>query len=553
MLTAEQQEEVEYIKDRMLAKFPLLGVTLAKLDVEADDRAGTAYTTGSKICYSPKFFKTLSDDEELFIFAHEVFHVAFEHIARRKGYDKDLWNIATDAVINQLLQQEGLPIKEGLINIPEAQGHSAEEMYDLLLERRKEKQQEWQDHVNEMKKKAKEMAEKQREQQEQRDETASQEQNQHQEQSQPQQNKETQTNEQSQSFAEEQNKPKEQENPLDDWANQPQKQPQPQAQPQPNKETQPDGQSQPSTEETGETKESSNPLDDWANQPPMPELPEFKFNLPNHDIWEEVTKQQEELEKGKEKEGIEDEGNVMGDLEKQFHQQNQRELVKQAMEYYQSQGHGCAGTFHMRKDELSEAKPAQELNWKKLLKRNLDLEIETWSDRRADEENDFTSRLEEVEVEDKAHTEVMLDISGSVDVELLKEFLRQLKPLLKDSTLDVAYFNEEATDFTRVKTAKDIEKLNVPYPCDGTDLDVAVRKFSKNKRTNKIVFTDGYGGMPEDDLKNVNVIWVIYGHEVGEFKPCCGKVIYVDENKIMEEGSQRRSYLISQATGLSRK
>jgi len=550
MLTAEQKEEVEYIKDRMLAKFPLLGVTLAKLDVEADDRAGTAYTTGSKICYSPKYFKTLSDDEELFIFAHEVFHVAFEHIERRKGHDRDLWNIATDAVINQILHQEGLPIKKGLVDIPEALGHSAEEMYDLLLEHRKEKQQEWQDHVKEMMEKAKEMAEKQREQQKQgREETSS---------------------EPEELSGQQEPSAEEQSNPLDDWANQPQNQPQPQEQPQPgeetesdgqsqssaeeqDEETETDGQSQSSAEEQDETKEPSNPLDDWANQPPMPELPEFKFNLPNHDIWDEVTEQQEKSEQGKEKEDIEDKGSIIGDLEKQFHQQNQREIAKQAMEYYQSQGHGGAGMFHMRRDELSESKPAQELNWKKMLKRYFDSEIETWSDRRADEENDFASRLEEVEVEDKAHTEVMLDISSSVDVELLKEFLRQLKPLLKNSTLDVGYFNDEATEFTKVRTAKDIEKLDVPYPCGGTDLDAAVRKFSKNKRSNKIVFTDGYGFMPEDDLKKVNVIWVIYDHEDRDFSPCCGKVIYVDEKKIMEEGTQRQSYLINQATGLGRK
>ena len=650
MLTAEQKEEIEYIKDRVLAKFPLLGVTMSKLEVEADDRVGTAMTTGEKIYYSPKYFNELSDDEEVFVFSHEVFHVAFEHIPRCKGHDMDLWNIATDAVINQLLKQEGLPIREGLVDIPEALGKSAEEMYKILWERREQKIKEWQEHIQEMMDKAKSMRDEQlqkeaeeeqkraakndnrrgqsseteessgsggsnsssREKGEDRDsssENSEAQQNKGEDKNKPSEKSETQATDKSaeqDETAEKSSQTSEQQS-AEASQNQPQnagdkaQQGQPDGKNGSEQQGKPEGKSDDASqrdfgenggngqqghpeqqsgngqqgeaeqqnggEQQGKSQEEEDPIDKWATQPPqMPELPEFKFNQSNHEIWKEVLSgKNPEKQFGQQfgqQQGAGDMVDMgdMGDIEKQFSHQNQREQAKQAMQYFGQAGHqhgygsngmGGGGSFHMGGDDWVGTKRAKELDWKKLLRRNIDAEFEAWSDRRAEEDNDFSSRLEEIEREDKAHTEVMLDISGSVDVNLLKEFLRQLKPLLKDSTLSVGYFNDSASDFTPVKTIKDIERLDIPEPDGGTNLDAAVRSFSKNKRTSKIVFTDGYGIMPGEDLKKTNVIWVVYDND-GRFSPCCGKVIYVDENRIMEEG-QRRSFLISNAKGTSRK
>ena len=668
MLTAEQKEEIEYIKDRVLAKFPLLGVTMSKLEVEADDRVGTAMTTGEKIYYSPKYFNELSDDEEVFVFSHEVFHVAFEHIPRCKGHDMDLWNIATDAVINQLLKQEGLPIREGLVDIPDALGRSAEEMYKILWERREQKIKEWQEHIQEMMDKAKSMreeqeknAEKERQQKQKREPMCEDRREQNSESQQdkgsdsssssgdsksqqdkgadkgnpsegsesqqdkgadkgnPSEGSESQATDKSAKQGETSEKSSQSQQTDEAKQNMPQntgdnaqqgqpdgkngseqqgkpegksddasqrdfgengdngQQGQPKQQSANGQQGQPEQQSadgqqgeaeqQNGGEQQGKPQEDEDPIDKWATQPPqMPELPEFKFNQSNHEIWKEVLSgKNPEKQFGQpfgQQQGAGDMGDMgdMGDIEKQFSHQNQREQAKQAMQYFGQAGHqhgygsngmGGGGSFHMGGDDWVGTKRAKELDWKKLLRRNIDAEFEAWSDRRAEEDNDFSSRLEEIEREDKAHTEVMLDISGSVDVNLLKEFLRQLKPLLKDSTLSVGYFNDSASDFTPVKTIKDIERLDIPEPDGGTNLDAAVRSFSKNKRTSKIVFTDGYGIMPGEDLKKTNVIWVVYDND-GRFSPCCGKVIYVDENRIMEEG-QRRSFLISSAKGTSRK
>lgn len=77
----------------------------------------TAYTDGRKLVVNPKFFKKLAVKERLFVLAHEVCHVIFEHPARMKfyhdmGFGPDLekfsgkrFNIAADYVINAYLNE----------------------------------------------------------------------------------------------------------------------------------------------------------------------------------------------------------------------------------------------------------------------------------------------------------------------------------------------------------------------------------------------------------------------------------------------------------------
>lgn len=131
---------IDSIKRKLLIKYPTFGSVIAKLDFRPDYSIDTAGTDGKKVLYNPKFVESLSSDEQIFLFAHEVCHVAFEHIYRREGKDKNIWNKATDAVINALLQQDGLPMIEGGVDIPEAVNYDAEEMYQKLLEEKQSQQ-----------------------------------------------------------------------------------------------------------------------------------------------------------------------------------------------------------------------------------------------------------------------------------------------------------------------------------------------------------------------------------------------------------------------------
>ena len=132
--------DIDAIKRKLLIKYPTFGSVIANLEFQASKDIATAGTDGKVLLYNPKFVSGLSDKERTFLFAHEVCHVAFEHIFRSEGKDKQLWNIATDSVINALLKQDGLPMIDGGVDIPEAVNYDAEEMYNKLLEENKKQQ-----------------------------------------------------------------------------------------------------------------------------------------------------------------------------------------------------------------------------------------------------------------------------------------------------------------------------------------------------------------------------------------------------------------------------
>ena len=139
-------------------------------------------------------------------------------------------------------------------------------------------------------------------------------------------------------------------------------------------------------------------------------------------------------------------------------------------------------------------------------------------------------------------TEVMIDASGSVSLSLVRAFLRQIKPLVKKTKLKVGLFNDVFWGLKDIRSEKDIEHFEIPSEVTDSeysyteDWDLAVRSFSRGKYINKIVFTDGWpcpGHFPEEDLKNEKVIWIVYGND--NFKPCCGKVIYLTEEQILDQ------------------
>ena len=132
---------IDSIKRKLLIKYPTFGSVIANLEFQASKDIATAGTDGKVLLYNPKFLNGLSEKQQIFLFAHEICHVAFEHIFRSEGKDKRLWNIATDSVINALLKQDGLPMIEGGVDIPEAINYDAEEIYNKLLEEQKKNQE----------------------------------------------------------------------------------------------------------------------------------------------------------------------------------------------------------------------------------------------------------------------------------------------------------------------------------------------------------------------------------------------------------------------------
>ncbi len=132
--------DIESIKRKMLVKYPFFGSVVANVNYKENREIQTAGTDGQIIYYNPEFLGKLKSDEQAFIFAHEVCHIAFDHIRRSEGKDPRVWNIATDGVINQFLKRDGMKLIKGCIDISDAINYDAEQLYEKLLKEKQQKQ-----------------------------------------------------------------------------------------------------------------------------------------------------------------------------------------------------------------------------------------------------------------------------------------------------------------------------------------------------------------------------------------------------------------------------
>ena len=72
--------DIAALKRKMLVKYPFFGSVVASVDYKENKDILTAGTDGETIYYNPKYLESLSVEEQTFIFAHEVCHIAFNHI-----------------------------------------------------------------------------------------------------------------------------------------------------------------------------------------------------------------------------------------------------------------------------------------------------------------------------------------------------------------------------------------------------------------------------------------------------------------------------------------
>ena len=464
--------DIDSIKRKLLIKYPTFGSVIANIDFRANNDIETAETNGKVILYNPKFLGDLSEKQQIFIFAHEICHVAFEHIFRSEGKDKRLWNIATDSVINALLKQDGLPMVEGAIDIPEAINYDAEEMYNKLLEEEKKKQKQQNSQGNQRQQNIQD--------------------------SQEQQNSQgTQGQQNSQDSREKQ---KEQDSQ--------------------------GGQNSQSGQEETDIGHDTHSLWDKAieerkreQQEPVKEKGQAQEQTKKKEK-KEMTEGEEQVEKKRE---VEEKSKFAEQGERETLKQNKIERIKQLQELSRElankSSHEAGDGIQREGKKISDIGTATPLiYWRKLLRQAIRYDEEYTRKNARMRNGYFRHRIEQIPIPE---TEILLDTSGSVSEVLLKNFLRECKNILDNSKVKVGCFNTEFHGFTELKRPEDIDNMSFPIG-GGTDFNVAVGAFSR-KVPNKIIFTDGEADMPRETVRNV--IWVVFGDE--KINPKGGKVINI--------------------------
>ncbi len=403
--------DINTIKSKILVQYPLFGSVLANVNFVSDESVYTACTDGKNIYYNPKFLDTLNEDEQTFIIVHEICHIAFEHITRSKDKNSILWNIATDSVVNALLERDGLPLVEGCVVIDGAINFNAEEMYEKLLEEQKK------------------------------------------------------------------------------------------------------------NENNEYSKDEEGPSASDSGFSPASGQNQQNAGHDDHSMWEDVVKNHENFDDGKTDDKDIDEQDAFAKNNK-----DKKDLLEKLKDELTKTATGHGNNSQENNDiTINNVGTAQPLiDWKKLLREATRYTVD-WSYQNAYIENGvLVPTLEKMY---QPETEILLDTSGSISKDLLKNFLRECKHIINTSKLKVGCFDTEFYGFTEIKKISDIDRL--PFRGGGyTDFDVAIDSFTRRAQ-NKIIFTDGYASMPS---KSLDAIWVVFGDN--EINPPGGKVIYIDKKDL---------------------
>jgi predicted metal-dependent peptidase len=126
---------INSVINRTLIYFPIFKIIISNIKFIEKNSVNTACTNCNTIYYNSDFFQTISLDEQVSVIAHELMHITLKHISRMEDRDIEIWNYATDAVINQIIKKNGLPLVEGVIDCPDALDYSAEEYYEMVKNR----------------------------------------------------------------------------------------------------------------------------------------------------------------------------------------------------------------------------------------------------------------------------------------------------------------------------------------------------------------------------------------------------------------------------------
>lgn len=123
---------------RMLLKHPFWGNLATRLKlVEASEWCSTAATDGRHFYYCTDFINKLDDDELVFLFGHEVGHCVYSHMGRRGDRQPQVWNMAGDYLVNDMLIENNVGKRITAVPIlydPKYRGMTAEEIYDQLMQ-----------------------------------------------------------------------------------------------------------------------------------------------------------------------------------------------------------------------------------------------------------------------------------------------------------------------------------------------------------------------------------------------------------------------------------
>ena len=105
------KEKITKAKIKLYDEAPFLSYIINHLQYTEDNNLKSktmAVDNFGRCYYDKKFVEKLSEEELKGVLAHEALHCALEHLNRLNGRDMEVWNVATDIVINNMIINQGI-------------------------------------------------------------------------------------------------------------------------------------------------------------------------------------------------------------------------------------------------------------------------------------------------------------------------------------------------------------------------------------------------------------------------------------------------------------
>lgn len=130
----QASDVIKKAKVQLTINHPFFAQIVLHRKIDIEDKVSTAYITRrGRIVVGTRFAAQLKVQQAVFLLAHEAMHYAMLHLLRRKHRKPGKWNVACDAVINDLLETAKVgEFIDGGVQMPGSKDKTSEKVYDEL-------------------------------------------------------------------------------------------------------------------------------------------------------------------------------------------------------------------------------------------------------------------------------------------------------------------------------------------------------------------------------------------------------------------------------------
>lgn len=142
--SSDAQQIFQKIRIGFLFQHPFLSVLALSIPTTYEQNPLSAFmTNGSKITIDLEKLQNYTQEEIKYLYAHALLHIVLKHPSRAKQRDIELWNQASDVVVNLILQtfsDIGSMPNDEILDY-EMQDKCVEEIYEILEKKKEENSQ----------------------------------------------------------------------------------------------------------------------------------------------------------------------------------------------------------------------------------------------------------------------------------------------------------------------------------------------------------------------------------------------------------------------------